>query len=121
MRKRFKLCKQTNKPIYLIGGFGGAAKSLIKVLLGDRPKELTNEFQFDTDFLIEFRKYCNGKSTINLDYDYLVKYFQQHTIESISKQNGLSVEDNQTLFESTNIHELVFLIIKGLQNISSRK
>jgi len=112
---------QENKPIYLLGGFGGAAKSIINVISGDIPKELTNEFQFDTDFLVEFRNYCKGKSTINLNYDYLVKFFQQNTIESISKQNGLSIEDNQILFESTNIHELVFLIIKGLQNISSNK
>jgi len=111
---------QENKPIYLLGGFGGAAKSIIKVISGDIPKELTNEFQFDTDFLIEFKNYCKGKSTINLDYDYLVKFFQQHTIESISTQNGLSIEDNQTLFESTNINELVFLIIKGLQNIADK-
>ncbi|MFN8323972.1 MAG: hypothetical protein U0T74_15010 [Chitinophagales bacterium] len=110
---------QANRPIYLLGGFGGAAKSLIKVISGDRPKELTNEFQFDTEFLMEFRKYCEGKSIINLDYDYLVKFFQEHNIDSISKHNGLSVEENQILFESQNIHELVFLIVKGLKNISS--
>lgn len=111
---------QANKPIYLLGGFGGAAKSLIKVILGYRPKELSNEFQFDTDFLIDFRDYCKGKSTISLDYDYLVDYLQQHTVESISKHNGLSIEENQILFESTNIHELVFLIIKGVQNIANK-
>jgi SLOG cluster2 len=111
---------QANKPIYLLGGFGGAAKSLIKVILGERPNELSNEFQFDTDFLIDFRDYCKGKSTINLDFVYLVDYFQQHTVESISKSNGLSIEENLILFESTNIHELVFLIIKGLQNIANK-
>jgi hypothetical protein len=108
------------RPIYLLGGFGGATKSLINVIHKQRPKELTNEFQFDSDFLKEFRNYSKGKSTINLDYDYLVSFFQQHTIESISDQNGLSVDENIILFESTNIHELVFLIIKGLKNILNR-
>lgn len=106
-----------NKPIYLLGGFGGATKSLINVILGKNPKELTNDFQFDTDFLKNFRKYCIDKSTIKMDYDYLVNLFQENSIESLSSNNGLSVEENQILFESTNIHELVFLIIKGLYNI----
>jgi hypothetical protein len=107
------------KPIFLLGGFGGATKSLIKLFLGQTPGELTNDFQFDTDFLKEFKEYCKDKSSINFDFDYLISFFQQHNIESISKQNGLSIEENKILFESTNIHELVFLIIKGLRNISN--
>lgn len=110
---------QAGKGIFLLGGFGGATKSLIQVILGDKPKELTNEFQFDTDFLLEFRKYCDKKSIIKLDYNNLIDFFQQQTIESISKHNGLTVEENHILFESQNIHELVFLIIKGLKNIST--
>lgn len=109
------------KPIYLLGGFGGATKSLINVISGNPPKEFTNDFQFDSDFLKEFKAYCNGKSVLNLDYDYLIAFFQQYNIESISDQNGLTVEENKILFESTNIHELVFLVIKGLQNIYKSK
>ena len=105
------------KPIYLLGGFGGAAKCLVNVIQGQRPMELTNEFQYDSDFLLEFRKYSVGKSSIYIDYDYLVDFFRQITIEAISEQNGLSVEENLIIFESTNIHELIFLILKGLRNI----
>jgi hypothetical protein len=106
------------KPLYLIGGFGGATKSIIEIISGRKAEQLTNEFQFDTEFLQDFRKYVEGKSIVKIDYDFIVDYFRTHSIESISKQNGLTVEENQILFESTNIHELVFLIIKGLQNIS---
>lgn len=110
---------KANKPIFLLGGFGGATKSLIRVITGDRPRELTNEFQYDNEFLNEFRNFCSAKSIINPDYVYLVDFFQHHNIEFISKQNGLSIEENKILFESTNINELVFLIIKGMLNISS--
>jgi hypothetical protein len=75
-------------------------------------------FQFDTEFLKDFREFVSGKSVMELDYDFLFDYFKGHSIESISKRNGLSIEENQILFESINIHELVFLIMKGLQNIS---
>ncbi|UII32778.1 hypothetical protein LVD17_02890 [Fulvivirga ulvae] len=112
---------KANKPIYLIGGFGGAAKSIIKIIQGDIPPQMTNDFQFDTDFLKKFKSYTSGKSTVKLDYDYLVDFFKKYTVDTISKGNGLSKEENLILFESTNIHEIVFLIMKGLKNISTNR
>jgi hypothetical protein len=106
------------KPIYLLGGFGGATKSIIKAIKGETPVELTNEFQFSTEFLRDFKKYSSDKSTLNFDFDYLIGFFQHYNVGVLSTNNGLSIEENEILFESTNIHELVVLIIKGLQNIS---
>lgn len=109
------------KPIYILGGFGGAANSLAQILLGKQPKELTNQFHHDSDFLREFREYCQEKATTPIDFDSVFNFFQEYTIERLSEQNGLTAEENQILFESTNIHELVFLIIKGLKNIFNKK
>ncbi|HMU46125.1 MAG TPA: hypothetical protein PKC72_07145 [Chitinophagaceae bacterium] len=103
------------KPIYILGGFGGAARSLAHVILGKQLKELTNEFHYDSEFLKEFRRYSQEKASTPNDFDIICKFFQDNTIEQFSEQNGLSVEENLILFESTNIHELVFLIIKGLK------
>ena len=112
---------KADKPVYLLGGFGGAAKSIIEIISGQKPYQLTNEFQFDTEFLKGFKKYASEKSVIELDYNFLFDFFKTYSIEFISKKNGLTVEENQILFESTNIHELVFLIIKGLQDISRER
>lgn len=106
------------KAIYLLGGFGGATKSIIEIISGGMPYQLTNDFQFDSEFLKEFKKFVSDKSEVKLDYDFIFYFFRQHSIESISKQNGLTPEENQILFESTNIHELVFLIVKGLKAIN---
>lgn len=103
------------KAVFLLGGFGGATKSIIEIISGGNPYQLTNDFQFDSEFLKEFKMFVLEKLEVKLDYDFIFDFFKQHTIESISKQNGLTTEENQILFESTNIHELVFLIIKGLQ------
>jgi hypothetical protein len=111
------LSLKASKAVYLLGGFGGAAKSLCEIITGSKSNKLTNKYQYDTKFLKDFRKYASDKSKVKLDYGIIVKYFEQNTLESISKKNGLTPEENQILFESTNIHELVFLIIKGLQNI----
>jgi hypothetical protein len=108
------------KPLYLLGGFGGATKSIISTIKGEMPEELTNEFQYNTDFLEKFKNYSLDKSSKEyLDYDYLAKFFQKHSVESVSELNGLSIDENQILFESNNIYELIFLVIKGLQNIST--
>lgn len=110
---------KSGKAVYLLGGFGGATRSIIDIISGGKPLQLTNDFQFDSEFLQEFRRFASDKSKVTLDYDFVIDFFKQHSIESLSKQNGLTAEENEILFESTNIHEIVFLIIKGLQKIIS--
>lgn len=107
------------KPVYLLGGYGGATNSIISIINGNKANRLTNEFQFGSEFSKNFRKCVSGKSIVNLDYDFVIDFFRHHTVELIAKQNGLSIEENQILFESTNIHEIVFLIIKGLAGIGN--
>lgn len=111
---------KANKPVYIIGGFGGAAKSLSKVICGEVPKELTNEFQYDNEFLQDFKRTYIDKASVSIDYDDLIGFFKQFNLEVFSELNGLSVDENLVLFESQNIHEIVFLIVKGLKKISSR-
>jgi hypothetical protein len=109
------------KPVYLLGGFGGATNSIISIVSGNKANRLTNEFQFDTDFSKKFKKFVSGKSTFNLDYDFVIDFFRHHSVELIARKNGLSIDENQILFESTNIHEIVFLIIKGLTNVTTQQ
>lgn len=108
------------KPIYILGGFGGAAKSLTEVILGNQPGMLTNEYQYHSDFLKIFRETYQGKTTTPIDFTDVVKFFNNYSIEKMSSLNGLTTEENQILFESKNIHELVFLIIKGLKNVLTK-
>ena len=110
---------QKSKAVYLLGGFGGATKSIIDTITGKQPIQLTNDFQFDTKFLSDFRKYLSEEKSVKLDYKVICDFFKQHSLKSISEQNGLTTKENQILFNSNNIHEIVFLIIKGLQKISN--
>lgn len=111
---------KANKPVYIIGGFGGAAKSLSKVICGELPKELTNEFQYEDEILQKFKKEYHEKASVPIDYDLLIEFFKQFKLEVFSELNGLSIDENLVLFESQNIHEIVFLIMKGLKKISNR-
>ena len=83
---------QNKKPLFLIGAFGGATKEIIKLLKGE-----------ESEFL-------------NKDIDGLkVKEIIKPHLLSNNKLNPLSLEENNKLFQSKNIHELVFLILKGIK------
>jgi hypothetical protein len=107
---------KANRPVYIIGGFGGSAKTLSKVICGELPKILTNEQQYNNEFMQEFKKNFIDRASVPIDYDILIEFLRQFNLEVFSALNGLSVEDNLVLFESQNIHEIVFLIMRGLKN-----
>lgn len=111
---------KANKPVYIIGGFGGAAKSLSKVICGELPKELTNPFQYNDEILQNFKKEYEEKASVPMDYDKLIHFLKQFNLEVFSELNGLSIDENLVLFESQNIHEIVFLVMKGLRHVSGR-
>ena len=111
---------KADKPVYIAGGFGGAAKSLSKVICGEVPKELTNEFQYESQFIQDFKKAYVDKASVPIDYDQLLGFFKQYHLERFSERNGLSIDENLVLFESQNIHEIVFLIMKGLKMIHGK-
>lgn len=111
---------KANKPVYIIGGFGGAAKSLSKVICGELPKELTNEFQYNDEILQNFKKEYQDKASVPMDYDKLIHFFKHFNLEVFSELNGLSIDENLVLFESQNIHEIIFLIMKGLKKINEK-
>lgn len=105
-----------NKPLYLVGAFGGATGMLIKLIKGETVKELTNDFQYNTEFLIDFKDYVSSKCDYT-DYDLLKTELSKFDVKKLSELNGLSEEENEILFSSKNIHQIVFLLMKGLKKL----
>ncbi|GAA4159642.1 hypothetical protein GCM10022217_22660 [Chryseobacterium ginsenosidimutans] len=105
-----------NKPVYIIGGFGGAAKEIVNILEGKEAKEFRNDKQYSNDFLIQFKNYISDKYPF-YDYDTLLDRLKSFTIHEISANNKLSIEENVKLFHSTNIHEITYYLIKGLKKL----
>lgn len=103
-----------NKPLYLVGAFGGATEKLIKLIKSETVKELTNDFQYNTDFLIEFKDYVISKCDY-ADYDLLKTELSKFDVKKLSELNGLSEEENEILFTSKNIHQIMYLLMKGLK------
>lgn len=106
-----------SKPLYIVGGFGGASQSLAKLFEGHNPEELTNEYQYSTPFLQDFHKYISDKYEFS-EYSKITSTITDFSIEKLSSTNKLSIDENKVLFSSTNIHEITYLIMKGLKKSS---
>jgi hypothetical protein len=111
---------KSRKPLYLVGGFGGAAKSIISLISGNKSEYLTNDFQFQAESNRKFKTYAEQKGVSDFDYSILTKFFRQFDVQAISGLNGLSTEDNHILFESMNIHEIILIVFKGLKNLQAK-
>lgn len=105
-------------PVYFIGVFGGITNRIIEALKGKKPKELTIKWQSEQNENYEefVNHYNSKKSEDKIDYKECVKFLNEYTLEKLSDNNGLSVEENKRLFSSIHTSEIIFLIMKGLTN-----
>lgn len=100
-------------PIYLLGGFGGAAYRLIKLIKG----ETTSEEMFGE---------CCSYSSYQEFVSFLDKEKEQMNFNALDVfsnnmdilKNGLTKEDNERLFVTTNVTEIIALVLKGLHSLN---
>jgi hypothetical protein len=108
---------KSQKPVYVSGTMGGAALQVIKGLTGKDFDFISDEYHSNKEYK-KFTEYYNGREQEKIDYDEVLKYFSRVGLEGISKINGLSTEENERLFFTPHLSEIIFLIFKGLSNIS---
>ena len=104
---------KANHPIFLLGGFGGASARLIQMIKGETSSEKL------------FAECCSNHS-----YQDFVSYLDKEKEEMNFKaldvfsnnmdvlKNGLSKEENERLFVTTNVTEIIALVLKGLHKLS---
>lgn len=85
----------------MIGGFGGITSKVCELLLGkETPEELTLSWQLHHNAgyneLIE--KFEDDPDECGIDYMKLVDEINELGIEVLSENNGLTEEQNKTLF-----------------------
>ena len=93
----------------MIGGFGGAAKAIVDMREGNDVDLM--KLAAETPSYPDFVSYYNTNNSDIIDYTSIKEHFKKYTFD-----NGLTNEDNETLFHTTNILEIVSLILKGLNN-----
>jgi hypothetical protein len=110
------LALRSGKPLYLIGGFGGCARLIIGALKGAVPDALTDAFQLreplDQAIADRFRTDATAKKTTAIDYAGELQFLKEKGVAGLD--NGLSADDNEVLFMSKSLPEIVHLLLKGL-------
>jgi len=110
---------RAHQPVYILGGFGGCGRALAQTLRGQSPIELSWGFQ-SAD--AEYSSWCDfynrqivqsSARDVNLiNYADLLAELQAYG--AIGLGNGLSPEENSILFDTQNISEGIYYILKGL-------
>lgn len=113
--EEFIISQAKEHPIYLLGGFGGASTAIVDIIEGTLPETyLFGEAEKDSSYT-DFLKYYNKKENIDpINYTKVYKGIRDNGIAGL--RNGLNNEENRLLFHSTNVLEIVALILKGLNN-----
>jgi hypothetical protein len=105
-----------NKPIFLLGGFGGITANVCRFLQSNHiPVELTLDWQVSHNYgyenLLEY--YTKNNESYKVDYEAI-----KRTLKKAKLNNGLSAEDNERLFKTQFIDEALYLIFKGLKKLA---
>ena len=101
---------EAGHPVYLLGGFGGAASLLASLIRKEKTVGDVKDEACKTSRYAEFMSYCQERS-IDMGYDRL-EAIVAGGIDGL--KNGLTNEQNYILLQSTDVIEIVGLILKGL-------
>lgn len=113
--EEFIISHTKEHPIYLLGGFGGASKAIVDIIENNSSETYLLEEARKDPFYKDFMDYYNKKENIfPIDYAKVYKKIQESGFAGL--RNGLTDEENKLLFQSTNVLEIVALILKGLNN-----
>lgn len=109
------------KPIYLVGAFGGATRVIIRALKGESPVEFTMAFQDDSGKRTALREYYEARvgepgfeSVRPIAWTEWLKEIHQLGVRGLD--NGLTRDENERLFVSRDLTEVIALISKGLRS-----
>ena len=101
-------------PIYLLGGFGGASAQIVKLMKGETSADELFEIAKKDVHYTNLITYCLENAKVAINYNEL-KAFEKKDYQILN--NGLNQEENDILFDSINITEIISLILKGLTNV----
>ena len=107
------------RPLYVIGGFGGAAGALAAVLLGRTAPSLSldHQVEYTSGYPETIKTYeAHRSETAGLpavDYPAIVNRFARHGLTGLAAANGLNEEENGTLLTTRNLDIAVHLVMSN--------
>lgn len=102
-----------NKPVFLLGSFGGMTRDIARALQGEIPDHLTEEYQrqdYNRANFIDYARLKMGDDFIAPNE--MLAFFRTKGLDNLN--NGLTREENEHLIHTNHVSEMITLIIKGL-------
>lgn len=110
---------ESELPLYVLGGWGGVTKLIADALSGRWPNEFELEWQLQHNApLVELKTACEiagAQRELDQEFARARKALDGVLDDARWPDNGLSVEENRTLFETESITEARRLLRKGLE------
>ncbi|MFY9825246.1 MAG: hypothetical protein WAM82_27960 [Thermoanaerobaculia bacterium] len=122
------LAVRDGKPLFLLGAFGGCAGAVIDAVRGRVPEALTAPFQRRRAASAELMDFWNqraagrpfgGPEPSPIDYERLAGSFRGPGMEGL--RNGLTAEENERLFDTGFLTEMVQLVLQGLAALAAAR
>lgn len=119
--RRGLLAIRAKKPVFLLGGFGGATKAIIRAIRGEKPDSLSPEHQCRDDDYAEMIKLYEAENTTKnlglkpIDCESAVRTFNEKGIKGLN--NGLTDDENNTLFAAQNREPALTIVLRGLSRL----
>tara|TARA_R110001583_G_C5664263_1_gene409917 strand:+ start:3474 stop:5489 length:2016 start_codon:yes stop_codon:yes gene_type:complete len=109
------------KPLFLIGAFGGVTLEVCKTILRKNITDpLTEEWQLSMNSGYQELQDIAHTTGYGCDYDLIASDILSVSIHDLSSRAGLNNSDYQRLMTSPFVDECVFIVLKGLKNISEK-
>lgn len=109
------LALRASQPVFLIGAFGGCAEVVIEALRGKKPVELTMDYQAAEPLPTAAIELYNSQVPAggeSIDYKALTAEFEKFGVAGVN--NGLNAEENERLFTTLNLPEMIALVLRGV-------
>lgn len=105
---------RAERPVYLIGAFGGCAQLVIDALEGVERPELTWNYQKTAAHSEELRSLYRERGQAWEEYEDIGIYLRDLGIAGL--KNGLTTEENRELGTTRSSERIIALILSGIQN-----
>jgi hypothetical protein len=111
---------ENNKPIFLLGAFGGVVAEVCKTITNKAiAAPVTEHWQITNNAgYFELQEKAE-KENQNADYANVRSLLEGISVDDLARSSGLSSDEYQRLMESPFVDECVHLVLKGLKTLAS--
>lgn len=112
------LALKSEKPLYLLGGFGGITQAITEVILNKKAHDKissTWQIEHTTGYSDLQQLAKNFENEVN--YSTIIDELISTNISTLAERSGLDVDDYTSLISSPFIDECIHLVMKGLKSL----